>query len=614
MILVGAALVSIAAYGLTSPGRLDLFAGSNSAYPYTLTFDPTSATVPVGASVNFTFTVNGGTLPNGPAFNEGSLGNGYFFTEVLYANGAQMGQSGSVGTVLTGWGGSAQQGGFTVTFNAAGSQDVYFSFDIYFLGEQVDAVTGAAAINVVAAPVNEALTVKTTVGGGVLLYSSNGGTQTPGSLGAVGSGATQTFSIQQDTQVIFKETANGGYVFDNWVLPDGTTSTASTYTTVLSGSITVEAVFSQQGALTLTVNGDGWVTATPAAPADQNSGGEQANQGTTSYWYNPGTTVTLQAYAYSGWQFSIWGNGDTNPTQTVQTTTAGESFTATFTQTQPTPTPSATTETVTFSNQAGGTISFSDSDGYYTNGAAGTYLLPYNDIVAVSGTANSGYTLTQIVSTGAVADGSSSANPSYWYIRGTSTFNAEFSSTASPTPTSSPTPFPTITPLPTVTISPSQSPTPSPTNTPSGSDTLTISADPTQCSRIAVQDQTSGASTSYTSFPSTFSFNAGDVITTRAYSQAGYSFSDWSNNGNSETSNPYTTTWNSNAQLTANFALTSSPTPTPSTSPTTSPQPTATPTPILHFTLSAMEKTLFLMLGAALIASGILTIWLRRFF
>jgi hypothetical protein len=124
---------------------------------------------------------------------------------------------------------------------------------------------------------------------------------------------------------------------------------------------------------------------------------------------------------------------------------------------------------------------------------------------------------------------------------------------------------------------------------------------------------TNGASTSYTSFPATFAFSQGDVITVQGYAQAGFSFSGWNNNGAAAgTSASYTFTANGNTALTASFITSTpnSPTPPPSGPPT--PTPTATVAPSSSFTLTVLDKELMAAAGAILTAAGAATIAISR--
>lgn len=524
MMLLGIALIAGASYAYLKAPKLDLFNGSGQLSAYSMIFNPTAPTINVGDTVNFSYTIT-------PPFPSTPLSPGYAILTSIWIDGSELGSTTS-GVTYADSGGDNNQGWFTLTFNSAGTHAVEYQISAIYGGPSVGMLSGVSTVTVNTPPVNEALTVEATAGGNVLLYSSTGGTTAPGSLGSVVGGETETFQIQQYTQVDMKETAAPNYVFQGWIFPDGSVQGGNVYSTTLSGPETVKAVFSQQGELTVTVIGGGWVVLTPADTADQaTKGSEQANQGTTSYMYTPGTTVTLQEYSdTTRWQFTGWNGGSTAASETWTASTADALYTATFVQVQPTPTPTATPP----------------------------------------------------------------------------------GSTPTPTPQTTPTPTPTLpalTPTPTPWIPPSTTPTPS-----SGPNTLTLTlnANPMECARIAVQD-TNGASTSYTSFPATFVFNAGDVITVQAYAQAGYSFSGWTNNGAASSSSAsYTFTVNGNTALTASFMTSTpnSPTPPPSGSPT--PTPTATVAPSSSFTLTVLDKELIAAAGAILTAAGAATIAISR--
>ena len=105
-----------------------------------------------------------------------------------------------------------------------------------------------------------------------------------------------------------------GWEFATW----STGATSTTTTVTMDGNKTITATFRKKAptmyTLTVTVNGQGWVSSYP-------SGGS----------YEAGTEVKLTATPAGGWEFSAWSTGETSSTITV-TMNSNISITATFTQ------------------------------------------------------------------------------------------------------------------------------------------------------------------------------------------------------------------------------------------------------------------------------------------
>lgn len=123
--------------------------------------------------------------------------------------------------------------------------------------------------------------------------------------------ATGGGTFPAGSNVTISATANAGYHFTQW--NDGNTN--ATRTVTVNGNATYIATFeanqAQQFTITVLANNDSW--------------GNVTGGGT----YNAGTTVTLNALPYSGYQFVQWNDGNTSALRTI-TVTADATYIATF--------------------------------------------------------------------------------------------------------------------------------------------------------------------------------------------------------------------------------------------------------------------------------------------
>ena len=193
----------------------------------------------------------------------------------------------------------------------------------------------------------------------VLANNNNWGTVSGG--GTYNEGATVTISA----------TANSGYHFTQW--SDGNTDATRTIT--VTGDATYIANFEanpvQQYTITVLANNDSW--------------GHVTGGGT----YNAGSTVTISAMAYNGYQFVQWNDGNTNASRTI-TVTGDATYIATF--------------------EATNGIDGIDSDSW------SIYPNPASNVVTVSGVEQAMVTVTDMtgrtVATYNVADGNNTIDVS----------------------------------------------------------------------------------------------------------------------------------------------------------------------------------------------------------
>ena len=128
--------------------------------------------------------------------------------------------------------------------------------------------------------------------------------------GTVSGGGTYTAGSTATISAV----ANSGYRFVQW--QDGNTNATRTIT--VTGDATYIATFesnqTQQYTITVLANNDEW--------------GNVTGGGT----YTAGSTVTIRAIAYSGYQFDQWNDGNANATRTI-TVTGDATYIATFSAT-----------------------------------------------------------------------------------------------------------------------------------------------------------------------------------------------------------------------------------------------------------------------------------------
>ncbi|MHA2675304.1 MAG: InlB B-repeat-containing protein [bacterium JZ-2024 1] len=129
-------------------------------------------------------------------------------------------------------------------------------------------------------------------------------------------------SADYDAGATVTLTANpqAGWRFDAWSGCDATNGNQCTLT--MSGARTVTATFVQQFSLTVTKNGNGAVTSTPA--------GIDCG-GVCSSVFDAGTVVTLVATPDAGWRFDSW-SGDPDCGDGTVTMDGNKTCTATFVQ------------------------------------------------------------------------------------------------------------------------------------------------------------------------------------------------------------------------------------------------------------------------------------------
>ena len=225
----------------------------------------------------------------------------------------------TMGTVT---GGGTYASGSTVTISATANSGYHFTqwSDGNTNATRTVTVTGNATYiaNFEAdAPTQYTITV--------LANNDAWGTVTGG--GTYNAGSTVTISA----------VANSGYRFVQW--QDGNTNATRTVTVNADATYiaTFEATQTQQYTITVLANNDEW--------------GNVTGGGT----YNAGTSVTLRAMPYSGYQFDQWNDGNTNATRTI-TVTANATYIATFSATTGIDDAEGTTAWTLYPNPATGSV------------------------------------------------------------------------------------------------------------------------------------------------------------------------------------------------------------------------------------------------------------------
>ena len=331
-------------------------------------------------------------------------------------------------------------------------------------------------------------------------------------------------------------TANPGYTFVNWTKNGNPVSTNASYTFTVTEAGEYVAHFSQNSyAITATAN--------PTA------GGSVS--GTGNYTY--GASCTLTATAYTGYTFVKWTkNGtqvSTNPSYTFNVT-ASEEYVAHF-QLQ------TYTITATANPSNGGTVS---GAGTFNHGASCT----------LAATASTGYTFANWTENGSVV----STNASYTFtVTGARTLVANFTlNTYTITATANPTAGGTVTGANTYnhgascTLAATASTGYTFVNwtengsvvSTSPSYTFTVTGDRTLVANFTLNTYTI-ATTANPSAGGTVSgadtYNYGESCTVTATANTGYTFSNWTENGNIVSTNAsYTFTVEGNRNLVANFS------------------------------------------------------------
>jgi hypothetical protein len=286
---------------------------------------------------------------------------------------------------------------------------------------------------------------------------SNGGTVSGG--GSYNQGQSCTVHAQ----------ANSGYTFTNWTENGTVVSTSADYTFTVTSNRTLVAHFTVQN-YTISVS------------ASPSNGGSVSGGGT----YNHGQSCTVHATAASGYTFTNWTEGNT-----VVSTNANYTFTVNSNHTL---VAHFTAQTYTISVSAnpsnGGTVS---GGGTYQQGQSCT----------VHANANSGYTFTNWTENGSVV----STNANYNFtVTGNRTLVANFTAQ---------------------------------------SYTINVSANPSNGGAAHV-----GSSTG----PTSGTYSQGQSCTVYAVANSGYTFSNWTENGNVVSSNAnYTFNVTGNRNLVANF-------------------------------------------------------------
>jgi hypothetical protein len=282
----------------------------------------------------------------------------------------------------------------------------------------------------------------------------------PSNGGTVSGGGT----YQQGQSCTIHATANTGYTFTNWTENGTVVSTNASYTFTVTGNRNLVAQFEQkQYIIDVIIVPEG--------------GGIVQGTGT----YNYGQTCTLHATANSGYAFTHWTeNGNiisTNATWII-TVTGDRTLEAHFTEQT-----HSYTINVSANPSNGGTVS---GGGTYNHGQSCT----------VHANAASGYTFTNWTENGNVV----STNANYTFtVTGNRTLVANFSTQTH---------------------------------------TISVSANPSNGGSV------SGGGT----------YNHGQSCTVHATANTGYTFTNWTENGNVVSTNPnYTFTVTSNHTLVANF-------------------------------------------------------------
>lgn len=331
-------------------------------------------------------------------------------------------------------------------------------------------------------------------------------------------------------------TANPGYTFVNWTKNGNPVSTNASYTFTVTEVGEYVAHFQQQ---TYTIT----ATANPAA------GGTVTGANT----YNHGASCTLTATASTGYTFVKWTkNGtqvSTNPSYTF-TVTASEEYVAHF-QLQ------TYTITATANPSNGGTVS---GAGTFNHGASCT----------LAATASTGYTFANWTENGSVV----STNASYTFtVTGARTLVANFTlNTYTITATANPTAGGTVTGANTYnhgascTLAATASSGYTFANwtengsvvSTSPSYTFTVTGDRTLVANFTLNTYTI-ATTANPSAGGTVSgadtYSYGESCTVTATANTGYTFSNWTENGNIVSTNAsYTFTVEGNRNLVANFS------------------------------------------------------------
>ncbi len=265
-------------------------------------------------------------------------------------------------------------------------------------------------------------------------------------------------------------TANSGYNFTNWTEGGNVVSSNASYTFTVTGNRTLKANFTQQAPQNYTIS----VSANPS------EGGTVTGGGT----YQQGQSCTVRATANSGYTFSKWtenGNQVSTSANYTFTVTGNRTLVAHFTAN-----PQNYTITVSADPTVGGTVS-----------GGGTY--PQGQSCTVHATANSGYDFVNWTENGNQV----STNANYTFtVTGNRTLVAHFAQ---------------------------QSPQ---------SYTITVSANPTNGGTVT------GGGT----------YQQGQTCTLHATANNGYTFNNWTENGNVVSSNAnYSFIVNGNRTLVANF-------------------------------------------------------------
>ncbi|MBF0536699.1 MAG: VCBS repeat-containing protein [Nitrospirae bacterium] len=198
-------------------------------------------------------------------------------------------------------------------------------------------------------------------------------TASPGTLNWIGSTSTADYS--QGTVVTLTATPSTGSVFAGWTGCDS--ASANQCTVTMSAAKDVAALFTlQQGnTLTVTMFGNGTVTASPGTLT------YNGNIGTATY--TPGTVVTLTATPATGSVFSTWSGCDSvSGNQCTVTMSAAKAVTASFTLQQ------ANTLTVTMFGS--GTVTASPGTLTY-NGNTGIATYTPGTVVVLTATPATGF-------------------------------------------------------------------------------------------------------------------------------------------------------------------------------------------------------------------------------
>jgi len=184
---------------------------------------------------------------------------------------------------------------------------------------------------------------------------------------------------------------NGAYVDIDYYFTTG-------LTTALNATLNVGHV---EYSLTVASNNSSWGTATVTSPAPTPSS------------YYPGQTVTLQATAAVGYQFTNWTGGITGTTNpiTINMGTGAATITANFT---------AVSNTYALTITAG-------TGGYITGTQSGSYV--QGTAISIAATANSTFTFIDWTATGITLSNPSNASQSFTMPANAVTLTASFQST-----------------------------------------------------------------------------------------------------------------------------------------------------------------------------------------